>query len=106
MGAGQRPLPELMEKGRPSRYAALSMRVRISLTSHAAIRGPNRLSGFGNLPDLMPAHHVDREIGIKVKMVGNRMKPDWGSPSWAAGSPSVPAFVPACQQFLSDSIGL
>ena len=64
---------QIEEKGRPDLYAARSMRVRISLTSHAAIRGPNFLVGFGNLPSEMPFHHVDRETGINANTSGSRI---------------------------------
>src|SRR5687767_3842953 len=36
---------------------------RISSTRHAVVRGPS-LTGFGNLPLLTPAHHVDFPTGI------------------------------------------
>jgi hypothetical protein len=52
-GRSAAPL-QIEEKGRPDLYAARSMRARISLTFHAAIRGPSILLGFGNLPSEIP----------------------------------------------------
>jgi hypothetical protein len=39
------------------------MRAWTSSTRHAVMRGPS-LTGFGNRPDLTPAHHVDLLTGI------------------------------------------
>src|SRR3954467_12834639 len=52
----------------------------MSSTRHAVMRGPS-LTGFGNRPDLIPAHHVDLLTGIGpfgARMELSRTNPDFG----------------------------
>src|ERR1700730_9150766 len=54
-----------------------SIKARISSTRHAVVRGPS-LTGLGNRPLLMPAHHDERptEIGpVGARMEERRRKP-------------------------------
>lgn len=56
----------------------------MSSTLHAVVLGPN-FTGLGNLPVLIPSHHVDLQTGIKggvggldfgfPRICGKRMKP-------------------------------
>src|SRR5208282_1437287 len=43
-------------------YSAFSIRLRISSTFQAVVRGPS-FTGLGKRPVLIPAHHVERPTG-------------------------------------------
>ena len=57
-----------------------SIRVRMSSTFQAVVRGPS-FTGLGKRPDFTPAHHVDRPTGIGprgAKIEASRTKPAGG----------------------------
>jgi hypothetical protein len=65
-------------------YSAFSMRVRMSSTFHAVVRGPSFI-GFGKRPVLIPAHQVERPTGIGplgASIEGRRTNPVLGRVSF------------------------
>lgn len=61
----------------PSFLERLSTRARMSAVFQTVVRNPN-LIGLGYRPDLHPAHHALRLMGMRASTCGRRRKPlDW-----------------------------